>query len=391
MKRLAICGELYSANVGDRAIHDSLHYLLKRLDPGIEIIPIDLSGRISSSGPTERVGLNQRVALLAALPIFYPALMMLNIASQQVKRLRGQRSRWRQRLETAELLVVGGGQLLMDDALNFPLKISSLAHVAQSLNLPFSFSACGVGSTHTWLGRRLLCDALVGAQSISLRDHLSQNRLKMLCPGLASQVTMDPAIWAGDVYPFPPAGGNSGCIGLGVINRNEANLHLPREQRFSKHAWEQLWIELIGELAANNRQVELFTTGSPVDDLFAQALFAHAQGRGWAQVSLAMRPANPQQLLTSLRDYSVVVATRLHAAILANAIGISTIGLSWDTKVQTYYSESGRADLCFDLNQLSIQQVIHAAMEMKGQPFPDRKLEEMKQRALVNAHLILGR
>jgi len=263
-------------------------------------------------------------------------------------------------------------------------------HVARSLDLPFTFSACGVGSNHTWLGKRLLCNALVGAQSISLRDHLSQNRLEMLCPGLASQVTMDPAIWAGDVYALPPAGGNSGCIGLGVINRNEANLHLPGEQRFSKTAWDQLWLNLIFELTADDRQVELFTTGSLVDDLFAQALIASAQSRGWSRVSLAPRPVNPQQLLASLRNYSVVVAARLHAAILANAIGISTIGLSWDKKVQAYYLESGRPDLCFDLNQLSVQQVIHAAMEMRGQPFPDKKLEEMKERALANAHLILG-
>lgn len=390
MNRLAISGELYSANVGDRAIHDCLQYLLKRLDPEIEIISVDLSGRISSGSVTERVSLNQRVALLAALPIFYPALMLLNLASQQVKQLRGQHSRWRQKLQTVDLLVMGGGQLLMDDALNFPLKISSLMNVAQSLNLPFCFSACGVGSTYTRLGRRLLCDALVGAQSISLRDHLSQDRLKRLCPGLASQVTMDPAVWAADVYTFPPAVQKSGCIGLGVINRNEANLHLPLEQRYSKNAWEQLWLDLIGELTRDNQQVELFTTGSPVDDLFAQALLPNAQKRGWSRVSLAPRPVNPRQLLGALRNYSVVVAARLHAAILANAIGISTIGLSWDKKVQTYYFESGRPDLCFDLNQLSIQQVSQAAMEMRGQPFPHKKLEEMKQRALENAHLILG-
>lgn len=384
IQKIAVAGEIYSANVGDRAIHACLLHLLKHFNPAVETLSIDLSGRSPAVGTRGK----QHPARWAAPGGFQLPLVLANLAAHQLRMLRGRGARLRQTLQDADLLVIGGGQLLMDDALNFPLKISALTMAAHSLGLPHAFSACGVGADWSALGGRLLRAALNGARSISLRDQLSRERLERLSPGLNSRVTFDPAIWAAEVYPLPPSA-PGGCLGLGVISREEANLRLARGQRFSKSDWNQLWLDLIGELSAGGRPLELFTTGSPADQASAQQLWACARQRGWQQVRLAAPPASPQTLLATFSGYSLVVAARLHAAILANAMGISTIGLGWDQKVKAYYAECGRSDQCFDLTQLTANPVAQTSADLWRQPFPAQKLAELKLRALENARMIL--
>jgi polysaccharide pyruvyl transferase WcaK-like protein len=390
MKRVAVAGEIFSANKGDRAIHDCLLYLLKLLAPAVETISIDISGRFPHVSSLNRMRMSQRVALLQAIPGFRLPLMLLNAGYQPVKMLRGQSYKWRRSLETADLLVVGGGQMLMDDSLNFPLKISALTRLAQKLNLPYHISACGVGESWSMMGGALFRRALRTAQSITLRDHLSQERLYHFVPDLVSQVTFDPAIWAATVYPIQPSKQTGDYLGLGVINQREANFHISREKRFSRSAWEEQWLDLLANLVSKNQRVELFTSGSPADHAFAVELFTASQKRGWNTVSLAPYPDSPQALITSLRGYSLVVAARLHAAILSNAYGISTVGLAWDQKVKAYYAETGRPGLCFDLTRLAPGEVARTCAALRGQPFPDAEIEALKMRSLENARVILN-
>lgn len=389
MKRIAVAGEIYSANVGDRAIHGCMLYLLKMLDPTVETISIDISGRLANAGTKHRMGLKQRIALLKAVPGFQLPLLLLNIVYQQGKILSGQSSRWRRMLETADALVIGGGQLLMDDGLNFPLKLSGLTRQAQSLDLPYHISACGVGESWSKWGRILLRKMLQSAYSITLRDQLSQNRLSYFVPDLASQVTADPAIWAAEVYPVELLSRTNDCIGIGIINLREANSHFPRGKQFSKSAWTDQWLGLIEVLISDNQRIELFTTGNPADHAFAVKLLDIARERGWNQVSLAPYPNTSLMLMTSLGSYSMVAAARLHAAILSNAYGISSVGLVWDQKVKAYYAETDRLDLCFDLTQLDPDEIAQACIALRGQPFPDAKIDTLKMRSLENARVIL--
>jgi len=90
-----------------------------------------------------------------------------------------------------------------------------------------------------------------------------------------------------------------------------------------------------------------------------------------------------------LQKYSLVVAARLHAAVLANALGISTIGLAWDKKVQAYYGLTRRQDLCFELAGLNPSKVAQACLAISGQPFPAAEIEEFRACSFEDARIIL--
>jgi hypothetical protein len=56
--KIAICGETYSANLGDGVIAESLAWLLKESDPGVSVSFIDFSGANGFS--TENLADNKR-------------------------------------------------------------------------------------------------------------------------------------------------------------------------------------------------------------------------------------------------------------------------------------------------------------------------------------------
>jgi polysaccharide pyruvyl transferase WcaK-like protein len=123
---------------------------------------------------------------------------------------------------------------------------------------------------------------------------------------------------------------------------------------------------------------------------FAQRLFVEAQARGWRGVSLMGDQTEPGGLLASMQNYSLVIATRLHASILANSLGISSLGLSWDEKVRAYYVETGLTERCFSLAELQVSGLVRAAHSLNRQPFSATLLTDLKGRARENALVILG-
>lgn len=389
MKQAVVAGEVFSANVGDQAIHQCLIYLLKQLNPALQTVSLDLSGRSGMAARSGGPSLKQTLSLWQGLPGFSALFRQLNRLYQHWQtgsiRSRG----WDLILKSADLLVMGGGQILMDDGLGFPLKLSGLARQAQVQQVGYHLTACGVGSVWSAAACSLFGGVLESARSISLRDSASQERLSRYLPQVSSRVTFDPAIWAARVYTFSQRTPTPRRVGLGVINRQEANLPLAPEERFSPSRWMELWLNLLAELADRGLPVELFTTGSLADDTFARSLHTAAAARGLAQVSLAPRPTCPQELLAALPGYGSVIAARLHASILPNACGISTLGLSWDAKVRDYYTDTGRAELCFDLARLRPADAAQACVRLLGQPFPAAELERSKEAAFENARLIL--
>ena len=165
------------------------------------------------------------------------------------------------------------------------------------------------------------------------------------------------------------------------------NSRLLPAQRFSTTAWLELWLGLLSGLIGKKMKVELFTTGSPQDECFAIHLYEKAQVRGWDTVSLARCPVTTTDLISRIQGYSLVIATRLHASILANAFGKTSLGLAWDAKVYSYYKDISQADLCFNLVGLNTRTLVLASQELNQKPFPETLLVDLKHRARKNSEL----
>jgi polysaccharide pyruvyl transferase WcaK-like protein len=174
------------------------------------------------------------------------------------------------------------------------------------------------------------------------------------------------------------------------MSREDANSRLPENSQFTEDEWKNIWLDIVTRLVEEKMKVELFTTGSPQDDDFARELFFSFDLRKREFISQAVSPGGVKGLLGIMRGFTLVIATRLHASILANALGISSLGLGWDEKVQAYYNESSLPERCFNLDGFKPEKLVRTCRELNDQPFSQTLLSELKDRARHNRRVILS-
>ncbi len=134
---VVICGEVFSGNLGDGIIHDSLVHLVRTADSSVDIATLDLSGRqgfasTNDGGAMASAGMLRRLnrSLYGSVPAYR------RLTTRLIWARRGgsiARNVWSPVLDDADVLVIGGGNLLIDNDLNFPLKLRDLARAARMM------------------------------------------------------------------------------------------------------------------------------------------------------------------------------------------------------------------------------------------------------------------
>jgi polysaccharide pyruvyl transferase WcaK-like protein len=64
-------------------------------------------------------------------------------------------------------------------------------------------------------------------------------------------------------------------------------------------------------------------------------------------------PNTLEELLPTLEVPAVAVTSRLHSTILAHAMGVPTVAVSFDPKVTNYMKQAGQADMVIDIRGVS--------------------------------------
>lgn len=349
--KLIVCGETYSSNLGDPIIAASLAEVIRRADPGCEVEFLDMSGRTSLA--TNRPSSSAEANLLRrgnrALRRRSPGWRRLTNAAHW--RLRGRMPLERtcaDRFVSATAVVIGGGQLLMDNDLDFPLKIQALVAAAERADLPVALHACGVGTRWSGYGRRLVAGALArpGLVSLTVRDAESRATLLECFPHRAVEpdLCLDPALWASEAYGMA-RDRTAGSVGLAIMDPQFMRPHLAGAGRAGDEAWIGFWREVVSGLLEGGWRVELFTNGAPEDEAFADRVAAGPVGK---KVTRIPRPVRPEDLVAAISRQSALVCARLHAGIIAYSLEVPTAAVLWDAKVRSFARETGREAFCFD-------------------------------------------
>lgn len=366
-KKILQVGEIYAINLGDRVIAESLAYLLRKMFPDASVsqfdwastrrpecpVPMNSRGdkrsipRVRLDGPAfmkVKKGLKKNSYIKAALNTF-----------RYVKGLVGSKSQWDRyttKVSDADLIVVGGGQLLMDNSLTFPVRLFRLVKCAEKYNVPVVIFGVGVGGSWSRLGLRLLSRSLCSSQvsGVVVRDRVSKTRLESYVPQLRAPlvVGVDPALISKEVYVNCLLSKRE-SIGIGVIcpdvvYRHDI-LHPLAQADFSKEFWETLTLKLLSE----GKRVVLFSNGDPLDQSFARLIkdrVWHSSPNSAVLLDIAERPLSSESLVEIISGFEKMVAGRLHANIIAVSLGIPSVGLAWDDKVSSFYSDLGWPERC---------------------------------------------
>lgn len=366
-RRIALLNVKYSPNLGDGLLSECLEAELARtfqtIAPGTEVFSIDLAGRRAypAIAPSRRAAV---IGVLEALPSALRSLAT-RAALTALVQLRLRRH-VRAGLAGCDAVVLGGGNLLTDADLNFPMKIAGALAQAARLRLPVA--VYGVGANRQWsaAGKRLFGRALGAARPAyaAVRDARSQAAWRdLLVPQGVRPAALsgDPGLLASCHFPRPPLPFDAPLAGLCVTAPMALRYHATgpgagseagsaASARTALDAW---YGTAARALVDAGFRVALFTNGSPEDRDYLAAM-----GPTWilsakGPVTMTNPFADPAEMIAFIASCQLIVAHRMHACIAAHSFAIPTIGLRWDVKLDSFFALAGRGTFIADTASLN--------------------------------------
>lgn len=341
--RVSIVSEYLSDNLGDGIIAESERFLLETLGPSVKVNLVDLSLRRRRPSFTEEWERGSTKLLIGGR--IGKFRWITNLANGVVRSKRDMRE-FRMHFQGSDLVMIGGGQLLFDNNLSFPLKLYRVVKVVEAMPCPFVFLGVGVGEKWSRLGRALASYCVSRAAGIAVRDYESKSRLSTIGRhGESCAVVGDSALFAREAFSLPLTqrrAGEGSVVGLGVMSVHAMLQAEDKEREKAEGQLIEFWIKVVAELENRRRVVKIFCNGNKRDAWLSGKLVARLNARRTATSFYAVeRPDSPQALVRIINSVDCVVAFRLHALIVAVSAGKGVVPLAWDSKVNAFLSMIG--------------------------------------------------
>lgn len=333
MKKILLIGEYYSTNLGDPVLCQTVKRNIEINFPNAEVIPVDLSGKISYEEyyePTRySLFLKNFIRASYRLPFILGKSAFYRVYKNNEKRHIRIFSLIDKILDNnkVDLAVFAGGALFMD---YFPGAIYYIVKKLMLKNIKVIFHACGMGKLSkdsVILLKRVL--SYKNIVSISLRDSYDNFMQLFKCKKDVFQ-TYDTALMCSEY--FKPSDLKIAEYGIGVIA-------LPEFYQFQK--------DLINKFLLSEKSWRIFTNGSPADYEFAIRILTDlGVERDLLQSYIANRPTCAEELVQTVTSFKKILSFRMHSLIISMAFGIPNVGFVWDDKVTELYQKIGMQMNC---------------------------------------------
>jgi len=289
-------------------------------------------------------------------------------------------------LRESDLMILGGGSIFFDYVAFDPRKILSSQHeglsfygglalLAAHLGLSVMAYAVGVEPLTTEAGRNLTRLVFEHAQAITVRDPDSRERLVELgIPRERVELAADPAF----NLPLPDV--ESARLQLAtLLDKEPARPVLGVALRSwdtsaDPAIWEAEVAAALDDFLETEGGTILFmpfhlAVDWPLTDDTGACERVRSQMRRASETIILDRAHNPQEVAGLLSACDLVLAMRLHAAILALNCNVPTVALSYDPKVSGLMKMIGLADHVVELSQANrkwIAQLLSTALRPGG-------------------------
>ena len=345
--------------MGDGVLALATEKLISLNNSEIEIVHLDISGREDWSHNDKKSNSRLKKIFLALPGYFKDIATIFGWFFIFKPKVKGELKKLS--VCKPDQIIVAGGQLISDIHLNFPLKLSYIIEWANKHNIVVSYLAVGVAGKYSFIGRYLLNRTLTlpCVNFIGVRDNNSLKNLSYNF-GVIGKLVPDSGLWASEIYKVRSPKNNF-KVGLGISSPNELGLHSELEVDEASHT--EFWLELVIKVIDIGFEPVLFTNGSSDDEQYKErfALLLEKQHLS-NNVDVAEKPSSPNELLKLISSFGGLISHRLHANIIAHSYGVPSIGLKWDTKLESYFQLIGREKQCinnFDVD-LTIKELLIA-------------------------------
>lgn len=366
--KILLIGEIYSSNLGDGVICETVAALIKQIYPNSEIVTADISGRsdyevidyVDEINHSKEVGKGVNVK-----KIIYSILSKDEYTRSFLENRNKGKLKYIQELcnEKYDLAIFAGGQMFMN---YFVIAISRYVELLSQANVPIIFNACGVGTIKSKKMQKILRESLINknVKYISTRDDKDYLSNTYLRNSREIYKTFDSALWCAEIYNVKRR--ESEVVGLGII-------YLPKKEA----EMISFWKFLIQDLNKKNIKWQFFCNGSIEDYVFAKKLLTLLGIKD--DSALASRPEAGYGLVDLISNYKSIISFRLHSHIIACSLGIPGIALVWDKKLNYFFESIGYPERCctIDYNADIVGKLNIAEIEGYNQEIIDEQKDQI--------------
>ncbi|NVM89690.1 polysaccharide pyruvyl transferase WcaK-like protein [Variovorax sp. SG517] len=381
MKKILICAVPFSDNLGDGVIAASLAHIADMKYPGVKVEFLDIAGRVAFDESNLRgggaFGIFQKLPSLLRSAIVFAYCLKNYLLSW--------RRQWQAAVADADLVIVGGGQLFCDVALNFPSKLFFLGRLLRGKKV----AVVSVGVTARWSfwGKLLVGKFLQNAAPVfyATRDVDSANNLHAFfrIPRSRISVVPDPALVCASAFSEELSPEKKWDVGICVSSLDA--LVMNSEYGSTRTVGSAEFFSGLAEaLQAEGARVLYFTNGAAEDNKVLAEISSRATA---ANFSFAV-PKRPDDLVSLISACSCIAAHRLHANIVAYSLGIPSLGMNWDKKVESFFQLTNRTQHLFGLSPRHDE--LKASVLALLQARNDReRLHELQSAVIAGTHALI--
>jgi polysaccharide pyruvyl transferase WcaK-like protein len=347
--KIKLIGECNSSNLGDKLISECSRYIIKKINKKINVIPLDFSCRNNSIKNISLKSHSEFWFVKKVIPRKYKNFIFW-LAKKRIE----YNNFWNNYIFDGDLIIFGGGNLIQDNYLDFPLKLLSLFKILKiKKNKIFLFSL-GVGETRSFISKRILRHILKNKKilGITTRDEYSKNNLKKYLKYDDIKIIPDPALWASEMYSITKSL-DSKYIGLNIISSNTLRRHSNILKKKGRDFFKIFYSKLIYELNKKDFMLTLFTNGANEDNKYAHELYQNVE-----KCNTLLIPKNTKELVRNISKNKIILGFRLHSIIVSYSLDIPFIAFSWDDKVKAFTKEIDKNNRCIDINNISMYELI---------------------------------
>ena len=409
---IAIFGLVKSANLGEMFIARSLEYLIETrlkelgVTKEIEFSEIDILGRNDETFVVKgfykdkyinyykfRVrGIFQDVLYnkINGLSKKLNSQFLCNICHRAKHRIwmkgRNYRKRlnkyYKHKMRNVEFFVVDGAGLLEYAYNEYQEPLLLISDLAANYELPVVYNAIGRAGDFnekdfrsSILKKALRADVV---KYVSARDSVETVQL---CAGPEKNVKLlaDAAFYMKDAYNIELCTDRK-KVGIGIVRGNSLKGY---GVDFGKKDWVNLFSGIALELEKRGYEFEFFTNGLPQDVVLGEAILDNLN---LPSSYLVERPTSDVELVNTINHYQGLITCRMHSSIAAFTMGIPSVILSWNDKVEKLMAIIGYPDRAIKFEQFDVNYIVDKFEQSLKEGVAEEKIEMMKAKAMESVN-----
>lgn len=350
--KLAIFGSYNGTSIGDTAILLGLMHGIAQFAPDTQVTvltmgPIDLSRDLALTGLVQPPRL---VRINVPAPAEWPVVrsMWWRLARLGLPLRTGfNAARCFRQLREQDLLIIGGGNLLMDLFETGVDLVENITRTAQAADTAYIFAGVGAGPIAQAASAERLAACLSSAQRVLVRDESS----RALCVETLGRAD---AACAPDLAFALPARNSAGlrmALAVNVAAIGAPTWPVQDAQCYQRYMDGMARLVLNAATQIQPQCIEIVTTNPAVDLCAARDLAARLAGRTVLPVLLPVL-RDVTDLLDAFGRARLAIVTRLHAGITAALAGAPVLPVAYQPKVSSVLLEQRVAYQAIALDEL---------------------------------------